>query len=1158
MTIRGIRLLDGVMWTLLLGSIAGCGKDEVKRISCPVGYSAVVVEKDFYCTQHPSTACQAGYLAVQTDAGTYVCTQPSSDPCAVGQLLVAQEDGTYACLRAQTLVQCPPGSTAVGREDGLYSCVSVAQVVCGEGMVPVEQGDGTVICAEIGQIACRFGYTLTQAADGGYVCVQQGDAILGQLSCPAGSLPNAEGTACMSLAVIECGEGFLPLRNEETGSWDCIDALAQYRIPRTVQGLFTDCETGAPLADVAVTLEGLGESLGAGSTLITTGLGGTFTVTGYASSGSLLWSASRSGYQLGAGIAPIPELSDAATDSVSPVLEVCLEAAPMANLVLAGTVVAEASLAAGAVLHLFDLSSGSNAALVQGPVLADGEGRFTFAPVPDSRYRIVVSPYDSDRDGRPDYAQLSWDCGGVSLLECGESYGNLSLVLSPGGGGSRIAYTSLLTLSGTPLSACAAGVESTAAAPCLAAHFDDLLGTNASNQARWLVPSAQGAIVLQSALPFAPEVEVELYRVRPAAGRMDVIDVLAVQPALSADGLTLTLQPSVSLIGDQDPNTFFELRFRRLGWVNGDAAVAPGSSKSIFLDFRQATPYLPNPSQLSLYAGEVAGASAAVVDQGWVHWRNVHGFSLQDRALTAGIPVAFPEVPGAASYRLYARVADANNSFADVSWFGYRAVPTSADTLVGSDRWFAMALWSNFPSPSDFSRQLGFGRLLQLAVTTVTRDGVETPIDPERALTLSDSILVGLAGATETSSPGRPFTASAATVTASVSFPELIRTNAVPSVHLVGIATPGEVVEGARWSWSDSVAPTQTALTGGEVQVTLRNRKYDTCTMASSAAGAGATELMVGDLAAFSGTPLPATAWAFSVGSPGRIFNEGSPLAITGMIDRPTGDDTLQVAPLRDGSGAAEATPAGVASSAWICLERLVVGSATDGNPGPGYSALRTVTRELAVGTELELLVLAGANAGSHTTTVQGLTADYAFVDSVGTVLAPQMAGARAFRLPRSWRETQRLELFAPVTVAETAVEVRLLGGTLAAAAVTTGDVVLIDVDGVFSTSSDRVFATVTAVNKTVPLGAESGQDRITLALPAGTAIDALTLESLLLRLGPSSFQLGLNGVSDTSGNSGPAAGALYTGLFYCDDRDIADGGTPPRTLCTAGSYGVF
>ncbi|MFC1643075.1 hypothetical protein ACFL5O_10400 [Myxococcota bacterium] len=136
---------------------------------------------------------------------------------------------------------------------------------------------------------------LTVRADGTYARVAQANATLGAITCPPGSMPNSEGTACLGLSQILCAEGYVPKSNEKTGEWEWVDALADEKVVRTVHGIFKDCTTELPLKEVSVTLQGL-KSEDKTTLTTTTHREGYFKATGSVVGGQLVWAATKEGY----------------------------------------------------------------------------------------------------------------------------------------------------------------------------------------------------------------------------------------------------------------------------------------------------------------------------------------------------------------------------------------------------------------------------------------------------------------------------------------------------------------------------------------------------------------------------------------------------------------------------------------------------------------------------------------------------------------------------------------------------------------------------------------------------------------------------------------------------------------------------------------------
>ena len=1202
-------------------------------ITCDAGFAAVVVNNNFNCVSDPATACPKGFIAVETADATFACVAVNVNPCD-GGLLIKADTGVYSCGSQVNSVTCATGKVAVKGSGGTFDCVAVNQITCPTGSVVTEETNGT------------------------FNCVTQASTTLGQLTCKAGSVPNSTNTACVVIPQINCQPGNVPYLLS-TDVWQCVDTASQSKVTRTVQSVITDCATKLPLTGVSIFLQGFGPDLETTTQTVKTAVNGTFTATGVAPGGTIVWTATQPGYEVKTGTIGVPAVTNTDTynDPVFPTT--CLTATPVPNLVIAGQVIAGNSPAVGATLYLYDTSSAAttsvtglagstqdvNGNLVQGPITTDANGDFTFKAVSDSSYSIIVVPFTPDGGTLSTFGQLTWNCEGTmltkDLLSCSDDFGNLRLVLPQAANQGLISYTSLLEATaptvdgilvqvGQAIPSCPSGTPSApgVTTTCLPANFTDLATTSkpaAIPSAPWILPTTTSTLVLRSDLPFntnPADLIVDLFAIDNTGGTGTVTANLAAplaaaDIAFSADGNTLTLTLP-GLTADQNNATFFQLRFRQLSYQNGQFLVVPGTPYSIYFDVNAEPAYLANPTP-TLYAGEVGLATVLVADETSSHWLTAappNGYILQTDSYTVaasgaadGLTIGFTDVPGAAKYHVYARVSDDTNTFTsnDVVWQPIPAdgsttfVPTSA-SLARTTRYVDLDFSGvTFPTPSDWSPyNLGFGRELQIAVTSETADKLESPIDPTKALTVSDTVFLGMTGspgATDTSPTAEADTvANYAIKSALIDFGEDIApwasatTPSAPTLTLLGTGGVASLLGTPSWLWTTTsgLAATDTHIETGTEKFTELSNKYDVCTVVSTQALAGAstTQIFVQDVSGFAGLTFPVTAWAFSTPAAafptsGSIRNGGASFSITGVVHEPgtpPGSDVILVPAGLPTTAAVTGMPTGIAAGSYICVAsgNVTLSSATAATA----TTLATFTVNSAAllidGSTLYTLITASSATppGVYAISVNGVvsaagqsvTTSIPDITNAAAIPLGAYAGASAFRLPPApgaWQEAQKLTLFAASTQAAGAttltVNLEAVPSQITANTITVGDQVIVDVDGDWTTTADRIIGKVASVTATAASGAGPASEVITLTVPAGTI--SLTLKSLLIKLGPTAFQLDMSTMKDTSGNAGPHAGGLYTTAFLCgapisDTTLIA---TPQHTVCAAaGDYGVY
>ncbi|MDP6945539.1 MAG: hypothetical protein QF464_15430, partial [Myxococcota bacterium] len=260
---------------------------------------------------------------------------------------------------------------------------------------------------------------------------------------------------------------------------------------------------------------------------------------------------------------------------------------------------------------------------------------------------------------------------------------------------------------------------------------------------------------------------------------LGAVDVVA---TWNAAGTVLTLNPSGLLSQDANPATDYELRIEALLWSDGSAFVPlnAGVAGAARFQFQvgEAPTYLLNPTP-SFYTDNLGtdDQDVAVVScDARVCWLlDVDGYPIggpvnpstggADEAHineTDGFQLTWAPVADAIGYHIYARQSYDGPEAVDLQgWVELEAssIVTGNFSAGASTTVYATGIlatgsptWTHFGAGGapGVGNTLAFGNVIELAVTAVDAQGLESPIDENKTLALVDVTPAGLVAVHET------------------------------------------------------------------------------------------------------------------------------------------------------------------------------------------------------------------------------------------------------------------------------------------------------------------------------------------------------------------------------------------------------------------------
>lgn len=1103
------------------------------------------------CVSQVNLECEAGMVPTQTENGIFACIEQVDIECTDGKVAVLQGD-VFACV-APVDIECDAGKVPVEAPNGTYACRDPLTVECADGQVALEMDDGTFACVAMNEIDCPENFLPVQAGDTTFSCVEvvTEDIAPGTVACPTGTFLFTDASnqlSCRQIDQVQCPDGYQLVQGDgdtvDVG-WQCVNYRSGDEIEIVVDGVVIDNATNYPLEGVTVTLMGLQDADG-NTIVVTTDESGYFRANGYASGETITAIYNLEDYIPNTVIsAPFDVIGGTTITQPKDTNfgEVGLTAVPPSNLVVAGTVLADGALAVGVPVQLRSVVTTELTPEQAQTVTTDANGVFVFEAVPNGEYEVLISQFDADGDGQPDYKVQRWDCGaGVSLEVCPQDIGNLQLTLEPYFSGDLI-YTNLLNLDGSVY------LEGTETADLAA----DVLGET------FLMPAGGASMIFRLSDPIDTTTAIIEFWSIDAGG--DVAE-LAATVAGSTDGKTLTITPTAALVGDSDPATLYDIRIRSLAWSNGTYVQAPtgGTTSHIFVDVKAPMDYAPNPTNLALYWGSNPDATGGAIDANNAWYLN-NGMAIENQGFDA-VEMSWTVATGAAGYRVYARWMNDFGSYVGQEWvnvndkefgpFGDNNLGTTAWGVISLDEIVAEAGWTD--------PVLGFARGIQITLASVNSVGDITPVDPTNILTISDGILLGLDRTVNQDLTATGLDSPAIEVEYDLTFSEDIASTLVPAVAPLA---PGAVTVRTAdalqdWEW-DGADPYQAEGTAG---ITILDNRFDKCMVVSGDALDGDTEFTTdGD-----DTDLFVAGDAllgFAEGAP--VMNNNAGMSVQGTFN----NNVFLAAALTARDDNDDDIPDGpaLADGSWICAGTFptvtgVAGDATDGDE------MATVTLSAAptnfyIGQEV-CFVPANDDAATCDTIraiVYGsnqLLFDCVDADADDDCDGPPN-GSRVVRPGfGAARNAEEVELIQGATLTATTTTLRVANGDLAALEVAAGDMLLIDIDGDWTTVNDRVRAPVTQavvtyrfVSDTAPAVA---RNEIVIAAPTPASTAALTEDSVVILLGNSGVRVtNMSAARDSSDNA--PGGTLYDEVATCA-TGIAD--VNSEDICGAGESFVF
>lgn len=812
----------------------------------------------------------------------------------------------------------------------------------------------------------------------------------------------------------------------------------------------------------------------------------------------------------------------------------------------------------------------------------DAAGRFSFQNVAAGRYLLRVWPFDRDGNGIADFRLYTLDLG---ELESGSfNLTNLAIHLDD------------------------------AAADLQAAAFLDPSTRGAGRPAGYPITPNELRDGVTARLPpgrriflhWGSEVETEsaAFSLRERAPGGGVGSVLPLNATWQTNHVVVELTPTVPLITDGSGGTGYVLSIDSLRLKDGTVLFTPAAAGTLSFDVWERTQPLENPIP-SLYFANLGEpnrpAEQVVFDAGGAWLLDEAGDVLrafepsQHWTDETGLQLTWPHVTGAAGYRVYARNTLPFDSTGSTHrpWRLVAANFTSAldireppvveeendeepseddegdeedgEAGDGSEETAPVARTVIFASgvmkrefqffgPPGTGLPWLFGNGVELAVTTVHPDGFESPLDPQKTLTVADATppsIVAVNGDYDgAGSLGRTVEAGARLRrNLLVEFSEPMNGAAAPVLTARSGNVSIESVLPASWSATRPNIPVELS-NAVAIPVVLRARglctevTVDRVGYPSGDPRPGDTVLVVADAAALRAGADHRVIFVSPGGDfIGEVRNVVSSNALTGQVSL-ANPLTVDV-PAGSLACLASTTPGNVATL--TAFTNLVDEPVVDDPPGeeededePESGVALLTVNDASIFHRGQQVIVFHPRQGetpesydlrtvTHVDTVQRHVRVDALVSS-GHVANASVVMPFQFVPEYRLRSAEALELRADVA-GNANVEIQLTGN--GALEVMKGDRVLFDADGSRLTTADRVETTVKEVRFVAATESTPESFRIAVDLPTGTHF--VRGVASVVALGDS-FELA--GVQDTSQQLPTDGLDLRRDAFSFEDAD--------------------
>jgi len=503
------------------------------------------------------------------------------------------------------------------------------------------------------------------------------------------------------------------------------------------------------------------------------------------------------------------------------------------------------------------------------------------------------------------------------------------------------------------------------------------------------------------------------------------------------------------------------------------------------------------------------------------HWTDGTGFQL-----------SWSHVPGAVRYKIYGRnTSSPNGANVDaLQWQALNAVVSAPVDPNLQASILATGVMQNQFSLFGRSGPFSYGNGVEIAVTSVDRNGFESPIDPTKTLTLKDTTVPWLSGAdldAHHAAPGQLAQTveigSSFSRVVDVTFSEAMDTSQTPTFE----ANSGNLtVVGTSftsWNANDPTAPSQDSATVS-AKVALKSRGVCTELMVARQVGQAGAPIATGDAV------LPVRdASYFTAGASQSLLlvsTSGAPVLfqVDGIqaVDGATNMVTLS-SPMT--STAALPIPKG----ALVCSLAASPGNAT--TLVSAASAPDAVVGDSSIFHVGEFLIVVRPGPGT-TVAVAGVMVigndtvanTLRTMPSIDSATFP--AGSLVFPMPMAgeyaFRPEQDLALFADVLTGGAATDLEFTPAfPNLMAPVMVGDQLFLDRDGNLSTTADQAVVAVKQVRIVQNDPTWGNRVRLNVDLPENVLPLLHTANPKVTALGDS---IKVSGVADTSGTSASRA----------------------------------
>lgn len=744
---------------------------------------------------------------------------------------------------------------------------------------------------------------------------------------------------------------------------------------------------------------------------------------------------------------------------------------------------------------------------------SDDSGRYRLRDVVPGHYSLRVWPHDRDGNGVAEFRLFSLDLGRIDQVDA-RNLTNITVHLSDAA--PELQAASFVALSTRSVSR-PTGYPLTAA--------DLTAGVSG------VLPTAGRRFFLHWGSEVDTASAVFELRHRDEAGRVGA--VLGSTVTWQSNHVVAEINSTQDLVSDGQLETGYVLQISSLRFKDGTVLFAPGVAVGRFsFDVwkRPQPPENPTPA-LHLANRSLPGRAAAQVAfdaaGAWLLDESgdfLRGYSPADHWTNGtGLQLTWPHVPGAASYRLYARnTRNPAGAPEQRQWRPVEATFSSSWNLDGQTTIYASGVMQgDFGAfgPAGTGFPWLFGNGVELAVVSVQADGFEAPIDPAKALTFADTtapMIVAVNGDYDGAGPLARTPEAGASFRRNflVEFSEPMNTAAEPVLTLRSGMLTLEGVERVAWA---PLNPDTPSTLSDRVAFTARLRTRGACTPLTqdrigSTEKPGDRVLLVSDASLFSAGPDHRVIFVTGGGSyVGEARNISSVHPATGQVVLAAGLDLSVSA----GTLACLATAAGTAVQVATSVANVPEADAADlrvANSSLFYRGqkilvFRAKTTETPA--VLEVRIVSHVDTVERTVRVEGLIDD---THGEGTVLLPFDFVPEYVLRPR--RELTLVgDLTAPT---EGEIEIPLVvAGALEAMK---GDALVLDLDGDLTTTTDRIESVLKEVRFVPAKGTAAERFSVFADLPTGTQL--LRGVSRVFVTGDA-FRLG--GVRDTS-QTDPAA----------------------------------